>query len=67
MLNPDLYERLKRKLGTVKVIRENEQAVSRPYRVGIKTYQRTEGGEEYNCCCPFCNDHGFHFRIQLII
>ena len=64
MLNPDLYERLKRKLGTVKVIREDEQAVMRPYKVGLKVVPRAEGGEEYNVCCPFCNDHGFHLYIN---
>lgn len=64
MLNPDLYERLKRKFGTVKIIREDERAVIRPYKVGVKTFQRTEGGEEYNCCCPFCNDTGFHLYIN---
>lgn len=64
MLNPELYERLKRKLGTVKVIKEDEKAVSRPYKIGIKTYNRTEGGEEFNCCCPFCNDRGFHLYIN---
>lgn len=64
MLNPDLYNRLKRKLGAVKVLREDERAVLRPYRVGTTIEMRPEGGEEYNVCCPFCHDTGFHLYIN---
>ena len=64
MLNPDLYARLKRKLGTVKILREDEKAVLQPYKLGVLTEFRPEGGEEYNVCCPFCNDRGFHLYIN---
>lgn len=64
MLNPDLYSRLKRKLGTVKILREDEKAVLQPYKLGVLTEFRPEGGEEYNVCCPFCNDRGFHLYIN---
>ena len=64
MLNYDLYSRLRRQFGTVKVIKENEPAAMIPYRVGSSIDYRLEGGEEYNCCCPFCNDKGFHLYIN---
>lgn len=64
MLNFDLYSRLQRMFGSVKVLHENESAVVRPYRIGAKTYYRSEGGEEYNVCCPFCHDNGFHLYIN---
>lgn len=64
MLNMDLYNRLKRQFGTVKVLHENEPAVMVPHKLGAITSYRCQGGEEYNVCCPFCNDVGFHLYIN---
>lgn len=64
MLNPELYARLRRQFGKVKILHDNETATRVPVRKGTKVYYRAEGGEEYNCCCPFCNDKGFHLYIN---
>ena len=64
MLNTELYLRLRRIFGTVKVSKENEPAQTQPYRTNKGIEYRSIGGEEYNVCCPFCHDTGFHLYIN---
>lgn len=48
----------------MKILHDNETATRTPVRKGNKVYYKTEGGEEYNVCCPFCNDKGFHLYLN---
>ena len=73
MINQRLYDILSRKFGTVKVLREDEQAeyTRRKVQPGeganggtVPTLDLVYGGEEYNVCCPVCNDTHYHLYIN---
>ncbi len=63
-LNPDLYEVLKARFGTVKV-----SDAGAPFRGeivvenGRRRFKQINGGEQYNVCCPFCDDTKFKLGI----
>lgn len=60
-LNPDLYNSLKLRFGSVKLSNEGQPYVGRevqdPLRPGKYKEVRIDPGEQYRVCCPACNDH----------
>ena len=59
-LNPDLYNALKLRFGSVKVSNEGQPYLGRqvqdPLRPGKFKEIRIDPGEQYRVCCPACED-----------
>ena len=73
MINERLYNKLLALTGEVKVIREDEEAEYTRAKIKpgegsaggiVPKLELSYGGEEYNCCCPFCDDKHFHLYIN---
>src|SRR4051812_37003439 len=65
MLRPKLYERLRARLGEVRIARAGEalNAHVADYR-GRSSLQVIHFGESYRVCCPFCKDTRFRLWIN---
>lgn len=63
MLNPILYRALVSRFGKVQVLNEDVQRVER-YDPRSRTYSVTERGENYQMCCPFCDDARFRLTVS---
>lgn len=73
MINTRLYNKLLSLTGDVKIIREDEEAEYTRAKIKpgegsaggiVPKLELSYGGEEYNCCCPFCGDEHFHLYIN---
>lgn len=73
MINERLYNKLLSLTGDVKIIREDEEAEYTRAKIKpgegssggiVPKLELSYGGEEYNCCCPFCGDEHFHLYIN---
>lgn len=64
-LNPQLYQILANKFGTVKV-EKHGQPLERTTKWlgGRQTLDISAGGETYKVCCPWCGDNKFHLYIS---
>ncbi len=65
MLNEELHARLKQEFGHVKVSKEGQRPTfdKKPSRRGWKVTKIQDSGEEYQVCCPFCNDTRYRLYI----
>ena len=67
MLNQELYDRLRRVFGQVKVYKRGVSAVFRTTKSLNGTSKvLLDGGETYVVCCPFCNDRRFRLYFSHI-
>jgi hypothetical protein len=67
VLNPSLYQRLKRHFGVVRVVNPGQSFLARPIRDGITDEPKLDikqSGEYYLANCPFCNDHRFRLYVH---
>lgn len=69
-LNPDLYRRLQRVFGAVRISNPGVTAHVMPYRSafgdGSVTVNVDKGGEYYLVCCPFCGDRRYRLEISYL-
>jgi len=66
VLNPNLYRRLLRRFGEVRITHPGEKRVARMVRNledELRLYVR-QHGETYRVCCPFCKDSFFQLTIN---
>ena len=67
MLNPRLYEQLKRAFGEVQVAKEGQPFsgfVKKDAITGKHSIEWTDRGECYRVCCPFCGDRRYRLWFQ---
>lgn len=67
MLNPRLYEQLKRAFGDVQVAKEGQPFsgfVKKDAITGKHSIEWTDRGECYRVCCPFCGDRRYRLWFQ---
>lgn len=71
LLNPVLYAALTQLYGEVKVVKPGDHGdpprILKDPRTGKQFARWLDGsnkGEEYQCCCPFCGDTGFHLYVN---
>lgn len=71
LLNPLLYGRMLDLFGEVRIVKPGEEGV--PPRIIRDPFTNRDfarwssgddRGEEYNTCCPFCGDSGFHLYVN---
>lgn len=71
MLNPLLYATMTQLYGEVRVVKPGIQSTPPHIYTHPVTHRKfcrwddgVEKGEEYQCCCPFCGDTGFHLYVN---
>ena len=71
MLNPGLYATMTQLYGEVKVVKPGIQSAPPQIFTHPVTHRKycrwpdgCDKGEEYQCCCPFCGDTGFHLYVN---
>ena len=68
MLNPLLYEALKKLFKTVEIVNEGQHAAIEvmPNGVDWTIPQSSEHGEQYRVNCPFCSDRKKHLYLSYL-
>lgn len=71
LLNPVLYATMLQQFGPVKIVKPGYRGEDPIVMVNPATHAKqivwrkgADKGEEYQCCCPFCNDYGFHLYVN---